>query len=338
LNIENIKEWMLGIRKTSVKELNMEILFAYYSQEKDISKLLVHKFDVDRKIEGSMVGRLKKAFSDKKLREYDLKKFSLIENNDKTFYECPKKRFDNLKNGLGRLGRQSTKEFLADDLRNTVSAVIKITYNNTTNLLFIGINNFNSLKSKRLSSGFMGTVDNHSLSKVDDDHFIFGMGKRIDCVYFSDKETFIINPEGKSNFEKIFLLNEEYRKRAKEEANKLKDYSDTLINIEKLASDLYSAESSKNPFIDKMLAKMSETDKEEKLGQLLNNKTEFKKRLSDIETFKKEPKFKDKFSTLKIDKNNGTVTYEEENVYPFLAVLSDRPKESILLKEKELGS
>ncbi|MCP9327723.1 hypothetical protein [Liquorilactobacillus satsumensis] len=338
MNIDYIKKWMQGIRRITVKKLNVEVLFAYYLEEKDVSKLLVHHFDVDKKIEESMVGRLKKAFSDKKLKEYDLKEFNLIENNDKTFYECSKKRFSNLEKGIKSLEKDSSKEFLANDLSNTVSAIVKITYDNTTNLLFIGINNFNALKSKRLSSGFIGNVSNHSLSKIDDDNLIFGMGKRIDCVYFSDEEVFIINPEGKSNFEKIFLLDEEYRRKVEKFANELKNYSDTLVNVENLSNDLYGGVNSKKPFVDKMLAKMSEADKKKKLNQILNDKEEFKKRLSDIKQFKKDPKFKEKFNGLKVDENNGTMTYEEENIYPFLAVLADRPKESILLREKELGS
>ncbi|MBN7275522.1 hypothetical protein GNF18_10255 [Ligilactobacillus pobuzihii] len=342
----SLKNWIDHINELAKKgQINIEINFLFFPNDKEkgerkVNDLLYSVFDFDSDtMQKSMYQRLKKAYSAKKIKKYEIQKFNLIEANDNTYYECLLDDFDNLEKGLNRITIETpTVGFTSDDLSNTVCAAVKFAYDDTMDIAFCGIQNFNQLKKKRLSSGFIGNIDENRISKIDDDHLVFGLGPKVDFVYISRIKEFIINPKGKTTFESTFLMREEYKKRGKEVSEELKNYSDCLIDVDQLSDDLYGADSTSKPLVDKMLAKMSNGDKHDKLEKLLNDKNLFSKRLGKIEEFKKDSRFYKKFSGLEIDCKRGTIKYTKDSIYAFVAILSDRPKESIMLEEKELGS
>lgn len=342
-----LENWIKNIKTAhESNNLEFEIDILFYDGVKQIKNLRYSKFQVDQDLIESMYTRLCKAYSKKKISSYNIDKFNLIANNEQTFYLCKKSTYSNLKIGLNYITKKKSKNnFSKDDLKNAVSLAFKVTYTDVNNksmtdIAFCGIQNFNRLKYSNLS--MMGEVqsinDINTISKVDDKHLYFGINEKVDAVFISVADTFIVNPKGKMSFEKIFLLAAQYKQIANSVAKSLSNYPNELPNISNLYADFYSKQSGSTPIMDRMLAKLTNSKKNSDLKNLLSNSKNWKKRLNEISKFKNNPQFKNKFKNLKISPKNGTLTYNKDSVYEFLAVLSDRPKETILLKEQELGS
>lgn len=354
---EYIKDWIKNIQdkkkigdlKKGGLDINIKILFFDKENKPESSttmkNLCFTKFSTKADVEESMFTRLSKAYSPRRIENYEIQDFNLIENNDHTYYFCNKKRYKNLIAGINYIkNNTSTADFNKERLRNSVCLAVEYTYDQYTDIGFFGIQNFNSLKNgkSKLWKGFMGNVvsncQGNSILKVDDKDLIFGVGPKLDAVFISKDNIFLINPQGKTTFENTFLLKDEYKNIAKSEANYLQNYSTKLLKVSSLATDFYLNNKNSTPMLDRMLAKMSEKKYRKKLRKLLNDDEKWKKRLMEIEDFKNEKKFKKKFKDLSIDSSKGTIAYSKKSVFSFVAVLSDRPKESILLEEKELGS
>lgn len=355
VNKEYIKDWIKNIQdKEKIGDftkggldISIQILFFDIKNNPKstatMKDLCFTKFGSEDDVEESMFTRLSKAYSHRRIENYEIKNFNLIENNDHTYYFCNKSRFQNLNMGINSLkNNTSTFNFNKERLRNSVCIAVEYKYDQYTDIGFYGIQNFNSLKSGKLWKGFMGNVvsndQGNSISKVDDKHLIFGVGSKLDAVFISKDNIFLINPQGKTTFENTFLLKDEYKNIAKNEAKYLQNYSTKLIGVSGLETDFYVNDENSTPMLDRMLAKMSEKKYKNKLSMLLNDKKLWTERLTKIEKFKNEKKFKKKFEDLSINSSNGTITYSKKGAFSFVAVLSDRPKESILLEEKELGS
>ncbi|WP_155737171.1 hypothetical protein [Lacticaseibacillus rhamnosus] len=173
----------------------------------------------------------------------------------------------------------------------------------------------------------------YSVEKIDDKDLLFGIGNKIDFIYVNDE--FVLGPKSKNFFERFFFLNSEYKKKAIKTAAGLIKYSDKLKGIAALKNDI---DTGKKPFVIEMLAKIGSPSYFEELEKKLSNSNSFKESLKNIEQFQKDPEFSEKFKNPKIDSAQGTITYNKDSIYEFLAVLSDRPKETLLLRNKELGS
>lgn len=226
-----------------------------------------------------------------------------------------------------------------DNFSNTYGLLIKLydTKEDSTSYAFINITTFNSLRKKKLSAGMLARLTNNvkrrEVKALDDSNLFFGVRNNVDFIYFDGK--FVINPKGKSFFEKLFSLNEEYKKMASQAAKKLNNYNKTLVNVEQLENDI---KEDKTPFANQMLSKIGETSYFENLKSILEDKKKFSERLKEIENFQKDSKYKKDFKDLKIDPEKSEIIYSKENIYAFIAVLSDRPTETILLKRKKLGN
>lgn len=334
----DINTWMNKIQKAeSQKKLNIQVMLLYIPNGEDekVENLVKSEFDVDENIRDSMLNRLKHTYTAHKLKNYSFEAFNIIANNEKTFYFCQKTKFSNLKTGLDRLVNSSpTKSFDKDDLKNVLAAVVEFNYDNSSSYAFVGVNNFNSLVNSKL--GFFGNVSKNEITKLADDNLLLGITDKVAFVYFDNG--FIVNPKGKSAFTRIFFLRDEYQKIGEKVSKNLVGYKDRLMNVEKLYDDLYGKGSKHIRIADQMLAKLNDDKRKNELKDLLGDKDLFKKRLTKIENFKNEKQFKGKFKDLNIDVANAQIEYTKDALFPFLAVLSDRPKETILLNEKELGS
>lgn len=339
--LSNWKEKIIEENKNGNLQIQIDILF--YDPIKVIKDLKYAIFETKQVIEQSMYKRFLKAYEENKIKSYDLVKFDLIGNNDKTYYLCDESQFKNLKSGISNITKATpVKSFSDDDLSKAVSLCFKLTYNNNTDIAFCGIQNFNSLKYKKLSTAFMGQISSinnkNTITKVDDKSLLFGIGSKIDFVFISKAKSFIINPKGKAAFEKVFLLQKEYKQLAKSEIQNLTKFPKQLKNISQFSADYYGKNMKSTPIMDKMLAKISKGKKNKDLKALLNDQNKWKKRLVKIDNFKNDPQFAKKFNDLKIDSKKGIIEYDKKSAYLFLAVLSDRPDETILLEEKEMGN
>jgi len=342
MDSQKLEAWIESIKKDEKNEkldINVSLLYLPVGCSKSIENLTHTKFEVDPNIRKSMLDRLSKAYSKKKLKDYDFEDFDLIANNDKTYYCCSKDKFSNLKSGMDRIiNIPGTKKFDKNNLVNVLSSVVEFAGEKTTSYAFVGTNNFNSLVNSR--TAFFGNVGEKTLKNFSDDKAILGIIDRIDFVYMGSDSSakFVINPKGKGSFERVFLLIDEYKIIGKSVAKSLATYKEKLHGVEGLYTDLYGADSGSRPLVDKMLTKMYDKKRSEKLKNLLEDEDEFKSRLKSINEFKNDARFKEKFKNLDIDLEKGIINYNKTAIFPFIAVLSDRPKETILLRENELGN
>ncbi|WP_223894931.1 hypothetical protein [Lactobacillus helsingborgensis] len=336
-------KWKEKIQKAITSQnITPEVIILYYKNaKKQISDLCYTKFDTENETISTIYERFQQQFTETKVKNKEIKKFNLIEKNVHTIYYCPKSRFQNLSNGIKNIKSSPVKaNFTKDNLNNSVCMAVKLTYEKTTDIIFFGINSFNSLKK---GLGFFGNIKSkdgsNQISKIDDNHLLFGISPSIDVVYIEKDNNFLILPNGKTMFEKTFLLESEYKKVAKKVAKNLKNYKKQLLHIDQLERDYYgNSKTSSSSMLDRMLAKLSSKEYEKKLDKLMKDPKKWKNRLKQIEDFKKDDNFNKKFEKLKIDLKNGQLQYSKKCVFPFLQVLSDRPKKSILLELNELGS
>lgn len=352
MNKQKMKQWITQIKEQyKNNNLVVNMYFMYREdKERDVNKILLCDFESNSDIITSMINRLYFMYNDSHLETYEWKPFNLIENNDKTYYVCPKKKFANLGVGLDVItgNRVEHNAFSMRDLSYTYGILVRLndTKNKNISYAFINISTFNSLRMKKTSTAFMAEIKNvtkpnvtkpnvfkHTVKALDDTHLIFGITKKIDFIYTNNE--FIINPKGKTMFENLFVLDAEYKKIAGETAGNLGQFKKVLKDVDALKNTI----TTKNmPLADKMLTRIGEPTYFTKLKKLLNNQTNFTNRLKEIESFKKESNYKNEFKDLNIDTTNGVMTYTDESIYQFISVLSDRPVETILLKRKILGN
>lgn len=344
---KKMENWINKIKEQYKNgKLIVNMYFMYREEKKrNINKILLCDFEKDPDIVKSMIDRLSFMYRHSHLETYEWKKFNLIESNDKTYYVCSEDQFTNLKLGLKVITHNKVEHDTFDikDLSYTYGILVQLNDVDNKNIsyAFINIGTFNSLRMKKMSTAFIASVKNitsgnitrHEVKALDDSHLIFGINNKIDFIYTENE--FIINPKGKAMFETLFVLDAEYKRRASETADKLRQFNNVLRDIDSLKGDI---DSRNIPLADKMLTKIGDPVYFKKLNSLLTNQKNFSNRLMEVEKFKQDPNYKNDFKNLKIDVKKGTMSYTDKSIYQFISVLSDRPVETILLKRKILGN
>ncbi|MBN7275561.1 hypothetical protein GNF18_10450 [Ligilactobacillus pobuzihii] len=118
----------------------------------------------------------------------------------------------------------------------------------------------------------------------------------------------------------------EYQDRAKTKAENLQAFSDIPPNVENFQNDL----NGRGSFIlSRMMARVSVKGLKEKL-----DKEKLVETFNKLDEIVKDERFKKDFKDLKVDKDKKKIYYESENKFKFVALLADRPSQTLFLGRK----
>ncbi|WP_368293565.1 hypothetical protein [Latilactobacillus sakei] len=311
--------------------LSCNIYFEYYDGVNTVDGFRYAESTADIDTMDSMVERFIKTFKEPKVNDSELAKFDILKKNKDFFYYADSDQFINAKKVIDKL---NDIDFLPEEdlkviknLKVVKGIIVKLVINSDnpdTFYLFINVDKFNAFKKKKMSSGFMGNLNSDGITRITDNKMIFGVKDKIGFYYHKDH--FVINSH--VDFERMLFLIDEYKKRAKVVAQGLNEFKEVLVDVNKLENDLTGLGSTA---LVRMLVNLSLKDLNEKFND--KNKKSSIKKLKEITQFKD---FKNEFEGIGqlIDEEKCQITYTNKEKFKFIALLSDKPSQTLFLGKK----
>lgn len=310
---------------------NVNFYFEYADKtESGVSSFRYAKATTDEGTRKSMIKRFDKSFSETLIKQYDIKEFDIMRNDDNTLYYADDDLMTNAHDIMQKI--QSPDFSFEEDLtvlgklESTKGAIIEIIIQEGEKknkyYAFVKVDTFNGFKKSSFSLG-LAKISNNGVSELTDKNTLFGVRDFIGFYYHNDH--FVIN--SKSDFERMMFLSGEYKKRAQDTADFLTGFKNVLIGVSNLKSDL----DKKSGFVlSRMLSRVST----ESLQEKFNDDEATKKTIKSLDGIVKDTRFKKDFEGITVDVKNNQIIYSSENRFAFISLISDRAAETLFLGRK----
>lgn len=316
---------LMALLKTGYKNKNCTVSLYFEYRNKSKGEIGFATSTIDSVTEDSMLTRIIKSFSETKIENCSFEEFDILKEHKSSITYAALTKFENAKVIIEKLQNGETAEdlsVLGKKLGNAKGVVLKIVSTNISDPIFafIPIEKFNAFKKRGWNTGMIATINNDGIQRIDDTNKMFGIREEVGFLFY--KGDFIIHSP--IIFERMLQLSNEYKEKAEQNVNQLDEkFSKILINIKDLKSDLKGKGSMP---LNRTLAKISLKALEDKFS-----KDNLYESLKELKNIAEKEEFKDKLKGVVIDEKNGTITYSSTSKFGFVALLSDRPAETLFL-------